>query len=1368
VDAVAESASSAKSEAELAAEAMSALGFATQEEEAASRAAADALDALAGNVGQVASASKEAASGIGGLSAKFGNLGIVAKAAIGGFAGLAALRGAEEIGRAISGSLRTAVNEFIEAERASVALAQALGSMQQFSASAMTAIRNYANEVQRTTIFEDDAVISAAALIAQVGQLSGPKLLQATQAAVELSAVLGRDLNQAALLVARGAAGATEGFSRFGVVVKGAGTDAEKFDQVLNKIGQNMQGRAAADAQTFGGAIAQLRNEWRNFLEVVGGSVAEFEPVLRKLTEMLRRAQELAALKTGFKIEGAQDLEGFIKLFDQAVAARDKFTGDPSKFDIRAQTLSGFKQAIDEMEKSRVTVLLQVKEAVRTGTPEEVGRTAQLIAQLRVDAERAGNAQLKALVHDLEFVLAAGKQAKIELQGGDKVIQGLQQITSLVTRLQSLGGAKDIQILDTASLLKGATDVGQVANQVESAADAIVDSMDKVSTAGGKVDGSALVQGFQAIEDARQSIVEKFGKLAPELEAAFSDAQDKLRARARSLDIQIDLNLVGGFGQTALDALVSGFDQAEAEIEQFKNFVRSANAAAGADTAELIQTESLLAQVKNLQDVLPLVEAAMARLRQAVALRAVVGGPEAAEGIAPLFAAALQGSAALEKQFGSMSVEAQKANKDILDGLRQIAILYPALQGPVDEFAKKNQEAATAIGDAFGSALGTLISNAEDSSKVILRIFTELVVGVIKELNKINAFKFLGSFAGPLGGILGGILGSILKADIPPIEIPVSPIPTPVIPPPEIPKVTLPPVEIPVEALPPTIPAPVLPDVEPLVIAVSLSMPDVPAVEISAAFGAVAPIVLPDIEAVEIPVSVQPTPAVEPPALPEIAPLIVGVSVELPDIAAINIPASVDIAAPELPTIEPIEIPVVVGSVPAIDVPEVEAIQVAVTVQDVQDIVTPEVDAIRIPVEMDSIPAVEAPAVDAVRIAVEIGDDPAIETPEVAAVEIAVQVEDIPAIQLPDVEAIQVQVEMGRVPEVEVPEVDAVRIPVAVDSVPAIDAPELDAVTIAVETQEVPDIERPEVDAVRIPVLLDAIPAIEVPEVGAVQIAVEAPTVPEIVAPAVDPARISVEVEMGAIPAVEVPELDAARLAVEVDAVPNIETPEVEAVRIAVEMEAIPEIQTPEVDPVQIAIEVDDVPEIATPTVDAVQIQVAMDQIPAVEVPEADAVTIAVELQKVPTVELDDVEIEAFVKAPEIPRLDAIEIPVEFLRRDVPTFDFPSVSVPVEFERPEFPRLESVPASLEFARRQAAPREDTVPASLEFARLIQQQATEETRLRRERLRVVERQPAEPAGPQITINATDGISVRRQLTAGALRREIERNFRRSGM
>lgn len=137
-----------------------------------------------------------------------------------------------------------------------------------------------ASEIQRTTAFEDDAVIASAALIQNLGRLSADGLERATKAATDLAATFNLDLDTAAKLVGKAAEGNTAALGKLGIEFRKGSTDAETFANVLGTIEQRFGGAAQAQAKTFAGALAQLENIWGDLKETVGGIIIQNPAVI--------------------------------------------------------------------------------------------------------------------------------------------------------------------------------------------------------------------------------------------------------------------------------------------------------------------------------------------------------------------------------------------------------------------------------------------------------------------------------------------------------------------------------------------------------------------------------------------------------------------------------------------------------------------------------------------------------------------------------------------------------------------------------------------------------------------------------------------------------------------------------------------------------------------------------------------------------------------------------------------------------------------------------------------------------------------------------------------------------------------------------
>lgn len=140
--------------------------------------------------------------------------------------------------------------------------------------------QDLASEIQATTAFEDDAVIASAALIQSLGRLSEDGLRKATIAATDLAATMNIDLESATRMIGKAAEGNTTALQKLGIEFNKGSTDAETFANVLQSIEQRFGGAAQAQAKTFAGALAQLKNIWGDLKETIGGVIIQNPAVI--------------------------------------------------------------------------------------------------------------------------------------------------------------------------------------------------------------------------------------------------------------------------------------------------------------------------------------------------------------------------------------------------------------------------------------------------------------------------------------------------------------------------------------------------------------------------------------------------------------------------------------------------------------------------------------------------------------------------------------------------------------------------------------------------------------------------------------------------------------------------------------------------------------------------------------------------------------------------------------------------------------------------------------------------------------------------------------------------------------------------------
>ena len=211
------------------------------------------------------------------------SLGTTLQVALGTFAGTAITKGISLVGdgfRNLAGFVSESVSAAAESEAALKRLEVALSQTGKLSEENVKAFQDFATQIQATTSYEDDLVISNIALIQSLARLDSEGLKKATEAALNLSSALGIDLETASRIVGKAAEGNTTALGKLGIEFKKGATDAETFSNVLATIESRFGGAAQAQAQTFAGTIAQLSNIWGDLKENVGAAITQNPAVI--------------------------------------------------------------------------------------------------------------------------------------------------------------------------------------------------------------------------------------------------------------------------------------------------------------------------------------------------------------------------------------------------------------------------------------------------------------------------------------------------------------------------------------------------------------------------------------------------------------------------------------------------------------------------------------------------------------------------------------------------------------------------------------------------------------------------------------------------------------------------------------------------------------------------------------------------------------------------------------------------------------------------------------------------------------------------------------------------------------------------------
>lgn len=234
---------------------------------------------------------------------------------------------------AATGFLIKSTKASAEAEDGIKKLGNALADLGPKSGAVRDALIAQAEALQKVTKYEDDAIIAGQAFAA--GFIKTEEgLKKVTQSAVDLAAGLGIELQTAFQLLTKASQGSTASLGRYGLVLDESLAPAQKFAALQTLIAEKFGGRAAADVDTYTGAIAQLGNSYDDLQEAAGRAITENEGVRKALQDLNATLRDegtidnVEALAKGLVSLGSGALNGTVSALSSVVDLYRGMSGD--------------------------------------------------------------------------------------------------------------------------------------------------------------------------------------------------------------------------------------------------------------------------------------------------------------------------------------------------------------------------------------------------------------------------------------------------------------------------------------------------------------------------------------------------------------------------------------------------------------------------------------------------------------------------------------------------------------------------------------------------------------------------------------------------------------------------------------------------------------------------------------------------------------------------------------------------------------------------------------------------------------------------------------------------------------------------------
>lgn len=244
---------------------------------------------------QLVKLQKESAERLAKIQDKFEGLALGAKAAFAAVAGFIA-------GKQIFGFLEESVQLAAEAEVAITSLNTALQTSGIYSEETAKSFEELAKQIQATTTYEDDAILSSIALFQNIARLDEEGLKSATIATTDFAAAMEIDLDTAFRMVAKATQGNLIAFQKMGIHIAKGKTESEQLANVMQALSA-YQGIAASKSNTYSGAIVQMQHAWADFREELGSIITQNPMVIGVIKSITESIQRLTGVTKDNKID---------------------------------------------------------------------------------------------------------------------------------------------------------------------------------------------------------------------------------------------------------------------------------------------------------------------------------------------------------------------------------------------------------------------------------------------------------------------------------------------------------------------------------------------------------------------------------------------------------------------------------------------------------------------------------------------------------------------------------------------------------------------------------------------------------------------------------------------------------------------------------------------------------------------------------------------------------------------------------------------------------------------------------------------------------------------------------------------------------
>jgi hypothetical protein len=346
----------------------------------------------------------------------------ILKTAAGVFVGNIATKGFEQLTKAIDNSIdfaKESIKAYSEQEDALNKLGQALRASGDFSEEAIADFSDFATELQRTSKFGDEVVLSQLALAKSLGA-TNTKAKEIVQAAAELSAVFGGSLEENVAKLGRTLSGEIGRLGQLIPQLKELTAEQLRAGEAAAIINQRFSGSAASELDTYTGSIIASSNAFSDLQEEIGSVLVDVLR-LKDINNFLATVyQTLTDKVLGFRESLSRGNDGFKENEGSITRLSGKIAELTEEIEIQESRLADYeKQAKTSFSAAgQVTFAKQELKSLRAEYDETIKTINKFYEEQNKPPPTTGEDPVKKLTESQKIlnqeILSLKEQAKLQ------------------------------------------------------------------------------------------------------------------------------------------------------------------------------------------------------------------------------------------------------------------------------------------------------------------------------------------------------------------------------------------------------------------------------------------------------------------------------------------------------------------------------------------------------------------------------------------------------------------------------------------------------------------------------------------------------------------------------------------------------------------------------------------------------------------------------------------------------------------------------------------------------------------------------------------------------------------------------------------